>query len=282
MQIGIFAKTFAGVDPGTVLRKVADAGFSAAQYNLACSGLPSMPDDIPRGAADAIAAAAAEAGVAIAAVSGTYNMIHPDPAERERGHQRLEVLASACAAMGAPIITLCTGTRDPDDQWRGHRDNDAPDAWRDLLASLERAVRTAEAHDILLGVEPELANVVSSARKARQLLDQIASARVRIVLDAANLFDVEAPERQRAIFAEAIELLGADVAMAHAKDRSPTGDFVAAGKGVIDFPFLLSRLRMTGFAGPVVAHGSSAEEAPDVAAFLRRVVREAATSMPSR
>lgn len=280
MRPGIFAKTFAGADPAAVLAQVADAGFSAAQYNLACSGLPSMPDEIAAGAGKAVAAAAAQTGVDIAALSGTYNMIHPDPAERERGHRRLAVLASACAAMGAPMITLCTGTRDPDDQWRAHPDNGTPEAWRDLLASMERAMAIAEAHNVDLGIEPELANVVSSARKARLLLDQMASPRLKIVLDPANLFEVETLDRQRAILAEAIDILGGAIAMAHAKDRAADGTFVAAGKGVVDFPFFLDRLRTAGFAGPVVAHGLLAEEAPDVAAFLRRLLAE--TGHPAR
>jgi len=58
------------------------------QYNMACSGLPSMPEVIPEDVAEAVAAAAQASGIRLAAVSGTYNMIHPDPAVRERGHAR--------------------------------------------------------------------------------------------------------------------------------------------------------------------------------------------------
>jgi len=139
---------------------------------MACSGLPSMPDAIPDGVASAVGTAAAAAHVEIAALSGTYNMIHPDPAERARGHRRLAVLAAAAAALPTRLITLCTGTRDPVDQWRGHPDNLTPEAWRDLLAAMETAVAIAERHDVMLGIEPELANVVDSAQKARRLIDE--------------------------------------------------------------------------------------------------------------
>ncbi len=46
MQLGIFAKTFDGKSAGVVLPQVKAAGFSVAQYNLACSGLASMPDEV--------------------------------------------------------------------------------------------------------------------------------------------------------------------------------------------------------------------------------------------
>ena len=89
MRLGIFAKTFPGTQPAPVLADVAEAGFETAQYNLACSGLPPMPDAIPGHVAASIAAASAKSGVELCAVSGTYNMAHPDPAVRADGLRRL-------------------------------------------------------------------------------------------------------------------------------------------------------------------------------------------------
>ena len=43
MQVGVFAKTFEGNHPATVLAAIRDAGFSTVQYNMACSGLGSLP-----------------------------------------------------------------------------------------------------------------------------------------------------------------------------------------------------------------------------------------------
>lgn len=274
-QIGIFAKTFAGTDPRAVLGQAAQAGFPAAHFNMACSGLPAMPDAIAPDVAADVAAAAKAVGVEIVGLSGTWNMIHPDPKVRAAGLRRLEVLAAACGPMGAPLITLCTGTRDPDDQWRAHPDNTAQDAWRDLLASMEQAAAIAERHGVDLGIEPELANVVDSAPKARRLLDEMKSPRLKIVLDPANLFEVATEAKRRDVVELAIGLLGCDIAMAHAKDRDASGAFVAAGRGVIDFAHFLRQLRGSGFTGPIVAHGLSAEEAPGVAACLRRTVGEA-------
>ena len=62
MQLGIFAKTFPGNDPASVLGAVAGAGFAVAQYNMACSGLPSMPDAVPPEIAAAVRAASGAAG----------------------------------------------------------------------------------------------------------------------------------------------------------------------------------------------------------------------------
>jgi sugar phosphate isomerase/epimerase len=269
MRLGIFAKTFPGNDPKAVLSAAAAAGFGVVQYNMACSGLPAMPDRVPAGLVDVVRAASHETGVEIVAISGTYNMIHPDPAQRARGHARLKTLAAAASALSTRLITLCTGTRDLDDQWRSHPGNNAPDSWADLLESMEIAVAIADRYDVDLGIEPELANVVNSAEKARRVIDQIGSPRLKVVLDPANLFESDTLDAQRRIVAAAIDRLADRIVMGHAKDRAPDGGFTPAGKGILDYGHFLTRLKAAGFDGPIVTHGLAADEAAGVAAFLR-------------
>ncbi len=267
MQLGIFAKTFAGQDPTTVLNAAKNAGFSCVQYNMACSGLGPMPDSISADVNKAIKAASHD--VKIVAVSGTYNMISPLVLTRGFGMARLQVLAKACSAMGTKMITLCTGTRDTQDQWRHHPDNRSNEAWRDLCVEMAKALKMAEKNKVILGIEPELGNVVNSAAKARQLLDEMQSDNLKIVFDAANLFEVCSLDDQRHIVASSIDILAGDIVMAHAKDRNAQGGFTAAGKGVLDYEFYLHCLKAIDFQGPLVTHGLSTDEAPQVAHFLK-------------
>jgi sugar phosphate isomerase/epimerase len=269
MKLGIFAKTFEGTEPATVLNAVAAAGFTCAQYNMACSGLAPMPETITEAQARAVGEAALSSGVEIVAVSGTFNMIHPDPAVREAGLRRLATLADRCAGMSSALITLCTGTRDPIDQWKAHADNDTPEAWRDLLEAMGTAIEIAERYDVDLGIEPELANVVNSAEKAYRLIAALKSPRIKIVLDPANLFEVATLDEQRSIVSSAIDLLADRIVMAHAKDRNPDGRFATAVKGVLDYAHYLGRLKAIGFEGSLVTHGLSASEAAGAATFLK-------------
>jgi sugar phosphate isomerase/epimerase len=268
MRLGIFAKTFAGSDPVTVMAAAKAAGFATVQYNMACSGLAAMPDVIGPETGAAVAAAARQTGLGVAAVSGTYNMIHPDTRVRADGLARLEVLAAAATGMGTGLITLCTGTRDPRDQWTAHVDNDGPQAWADLATEMAKAIAVAERHNVFLGIEPELANVINSAVKARRLIDEMGSNRLVVVLDPANLFEAETIDRQRQIVSQAIDLLADRIVMGHAKDRLADGRFATAGTGVLDYPHYLKALRAIGFDGDLVTHGLAAAEAPAVARFL--------------
>ena len=275
MQLGIFAKTFPGKTAGEVLGAVKSAGFQSAQYNLACSGLPSMADEVPDTVIFEIAAAVKESDIHLVALSATWNMAHPVSSVRQEGLRQLRVMAPAARALNIPLITLCTGTRDAEDQWRHHPGNITPEAWADMRETMAQALSVAEQAGVSLGVEPELGNVVSSAAKARQLLGEMKSPHLKIVLDAANLFERESLGAQRAIVSQAAELLSGSIAMAHAKDRKPDGSFIAAGQGVLDYPHFLDALHNAGFDGPLVTHGLSADEAPGVAKFLSNLTQKA-------
>ncbi len=269
MQIGIFAKTFDGKTPDQVFASMRAAGYAHCQYNMACSGLAALPDEISGAVTEQFNLARNTHGVTVEALSATYNMIHPDEARRYRGAAHLDVLAQFAKAMNIPLLSLCTGSRDADDQWAHHPDNQSKEALRDLRMAMERAIAVAEAHDLLLGMEPEHGNVINSARAAEALINEMASPRLRIILDPANLIHDETGSEQHAIIGEAIDLLGEHMAMAHAKDRDAAGQVVAAGKGIVDFTYFLAHLKAIGFRGPLVTHGLKSEDAPEVYSFLK-------------
>jgi sugar phosphate isomerase/epimerase len=239
------------------------------QYNMACSGLSSLPLAVSEEDATAVREGSENTGVAIAAVSATYNMIHPDLAKREEGRRGFEAIASGAGRMGTRLLTLCTGTCDSHDQWKFHPDNSGAVAWDEMCKEFCRLLPIADKYDVILGVEPELANVVSSAERARELLDTLRNDRVRIVFDPANLFEVATREQQQFLIDSAIDLLGDSVALAHAKDRREDGSFATAGTGVLDYRHYLAALRRSGFEGTLVTHGFAAKEAPGVALFLK-------------
>lgn len=271
MQIGIFAKTFARPTLAETLDAVAARGIQCVQFNMACAGVPSLPDQIGPALAATIRRELAARGIAMAAVSGTFNVIHPDPEQRRAGMRRLRVLAAACRELGTELITLSTGTRDPANMWRRHPGNDTPAAWRDMIASLREMVQIAEEHAVTLAFEPEVSNVVDTAAKARRLLDEIGSARLKVVLDGANLFHAGELQKMRAILEEAFALLGGDIALAHAKDlrRDGAAGDAAAGTGQLDYDLYMALLRGAGYRGPLILHALAEAQVDSCVAFLR-------------
>lgn len=258
MRLGIFAKTFDRPDVTSCLQAVAGAGIPATQFNLSVAGQPTIPDaPVPDHILRDIRNAADQAGVALDAISGTFNAAHPDPAHRQMYLDRFRHLCAAAQALQIGIITLSSGSRNADDMWRWHPDNATPQAWADSRTTLQALATLAEDHRLTLAVEPEHSNVVATADQAIAMLDQVGSPALKLVYDAANLLDPEGYESDaaEAAISRDLALLGPHIALAHAKelvaDRAPA----APGEGLLPWTLILRALRQAGFDGTVVIHG---------------------------
>ena len=149
------------------------------------------------------------------------------------------MLIAGARGLGTSIITLCTGTRDPDDMWRAHPENDSRGVGRHAGVD-GRGLGGRQQHDVVLAFEPELANVVRDARAARRLLDELRSPHVRIVVDAANLIcpgEPQAPVPRRGLRpARRRSRPGA------CEGRPRRRDVVAAGRGTLDYEHYIELL----------------------------------------
>ena len=271
MQIGILSKVFVRPTVEAVFDAIAAAGLECVQFNPESAGLAPMPDEFPARLAERVRRAAAAQRIAIASVQGTFNMSHPDPEFRRQGLRRLQGIASVCGQLGTKVIAICIGTRDRENMWRHHPDNDSPGAWRDMTACVREGVEIARQAGVTLALEPEVSNVVDSPAKARRLLDEIGSPYLKVTLDAANLFHAGELSRMAEVLENAFDLVGRDIILAHAKDLSHDGEagHEAAGHGRLDYDLYLSLLHAHGFNGPLLLHALTESQVPGCVAFLR-------------
>lgn len=234
-----------------------------------------VPNEYAPELISSIAENAKKYGIDIVAVNGTFNMAHPDPAVRKDGLLRFEKLAKICKDIPCRMITLCTGSRTPDNMWVWHPDNETAEAWGDMTQVMREVIRIADENDVYLGIEPEASNVVNSAAKAKRLLDEMHSPRLEIIMDCANLFHKgEAyKENVRNIIGNAFDLLGDHVTLAHGKDinEGPGISFTCAGRGIVDFPYFFDKLEKIGYQGGMILHGIKHEE--DIAPCISTIKR---------
>lgn len=263
-------------DPAEVFAAAARDGYQGVQANLSSAGLDSLPAMISPGIALRFGEEARAKGIRIAALSGTYNMAHPDPKVRQASRIGFRNVVQAASEIGTAIVSLCTGSRDEYDQWRFHPDNSSTAAWRDLRSELDFALELAQESGVRLGIEPEPANVVCDARAARRILDEVASSHLGIVLDAANLLSPATLGLQQKLMNEATDLLGDSLLLAHAKDLDAFGRVVAPGEGAVDLLAFTKALRSVGYDDALIAHGFSADKAGVAARVIEHLIGESA------
>lgn len=173
------------------------------------------------------------------AVLGNYlNLAHPDEAviraslEKYYSHIRFASLLS-CGMVG-------TETGAPNAEYRYCPECRSEEALALFIRNLKPVVRCAEQFGVILAIEPVARHIVYNAKRARIVLDEVGSHNLQILFDPVNLLDLENVDHRDEVFAEAIELLGPDIAMVHFKDfvRVQEGyglKAVGAGTGEMDF-----------------------------------------------
>ena len=256
IPIGVFANHFRYSTIEEVFDAVKSHGVDLVEFCMSCLGLPETINYVDDSSLHRVKAAAEERGLKLYSLATYFNMIHPDPEQRKALMKHLAEHMRAANILGIKVISLCTGSRDPDSCWSYHPGNREPDAYEDLLASMNEALRLAEQHDLILGFEPEVNLVVDTTPKSRQLLDDMKSERLKVIFDGANLYHEGELAHQHRLLKEGIDSLGNDFIIVHAKDIAEDGHEgnMAAGKGKLDYPFYMGLLKAIDFPGPIILH----------------------------
>ena len=177
-----------------------------------------------------IAATYHDTGIAIHSIGVYANLIHPDPVERKANLDYFEAMMEVGANMG--VHTFITEA--------GHYyDAKVPapripleyqdEVWPQMVASAKQLDALAARYDAKVLFEPFYRGFLCSAKRLRMFLAEVNSPRIRALLDAANLIEVnDLPEM--------FQQLGPWIDCIHAKDRKlHTDRGVAAGKGDLDY-----------------------------------------------
>jgi sugar phosphate isomerase/epimerase len=250
-------------------------GLTAVQLSLDAPDPALLPEPLPEAEARRIAGAFRAAGVRVAAVSGTFNVLDPERARLRANLERFARLCDACAWLETRVVTACSGTRNPDSMWRPHPANQQPDAWEELLERTGRLAAAAERAGVVVAYEPETANVLDSTEQAQRLLELIGSPALGITFDPANFFYPQDLPRMREVLEEGFRRLGQRIALAHAKDVVPPPDgashcrYAPAGQGRLDYATYLRLLQESGYDNGLILHSLSEGEIPGCAAHIR-------------
>ena len=276
MQIGVFSRTYELSDLEETYRRMRGHGLSHTQFNLSNAGLPTLPAHVTDEDLARIQALSAAYGITLDALTGTFNMIDPDEVAREQGCRQFAEQCRIARELGIPIVSLCTGSKNPESKWKWHDDNLKDASWADLMRSTERVLKCAEDNHIILGVETEASNIINTAQRARKYLDTVGSPYLRIIMDGANLFRPEQVSDMQNVLTEAFALLGKDIVLAHAKDIALDQSiaFTAAGQGCLDYGTYLRLLKQTKYDGPLIMHSLSEQQIPDSKRFLEAMLRD--------
>lgn len=257
MEKGIFSKVFVQYPIVEAFTKVSNYGFSNVQFNFSNVGLPSLPPMVSEEVIDKVRKAVEVSGIFIPIISGTFNTLELDAEKRKSNMIGFRNVIESAKKLGIPYVSISTGSFDQENFWRAHQDNHTDNAWNLLFESLNEMLEVASKNEIVIVVEPEQANVVSSVEDTLRLMQHYQSPYLRVLFDAANIVTTADADQLKNKISYALKKLSDYIAIAHCKDcivSSEKIEFAPIGKGNLPINYYLEELKKY-YDGPVIMHG---------------------------
>jgi sugar phosphate isomerase/epimerase len=277
LRIGISTLGFSGHTNAALAKELAEAGFGTIQLFLTQTDsnfwkYNSRADVSSLTAARCreIAAPYRDAGIEIHSVGVYTNLIHPDAAELQANLAYFEAMMEIGGHMGVrTFINEAGHYHDPKSPAPGIPLEFQDEVWPRMVATGQRLAELAGKHDAKVLLEPFYRGFLASAKRLRLFVEAVNSPRVRVLLDPANLIELNDLDEMFQQLAPWIDCL-------HAKDRKlHTDRGVAAGKGDLDYKRFVTLAAQRTPAAPLILEYVGAKDYLDARAVLRSALQAA-------
>ncbi len=224
------------------IEEVKRLDFKCGHLALSKMGIPSSPESLTPGYAMTLRRIFDKNEVDVAVLGCYLNLADPDPARLSANTEKYLANIRFASHLGAGMVGTETGA--PNSEYKFCPECRTDEALHTFITNLRPVVGYAEKCGVLISIEPVAKHIVYDAKRARRVLDEIASPNLRIIFDPVNLLDRSNFEDRERIFAETMELLEKDIAMVHLKDFKVPSDggeliSVGCGQGEMDYTEIL-------------------------------------------
>ncbi|MDA3924868.1 MAG: sugar phosphate isomerase/epimerase [Kiritimatiellae bacterium] len=277
LKIGVSTLGFGGFSNAALAKELSGAGVGVIQLFLSqtdskfwkYNGRSDLSSLTPARCRE-IAAVYRDAGIDIHSIGVYTNLIHPDEGEIKANLAYFESMMEIGGHMGVRTFINEAGH---------YHDSEAPaprielafqdEVWPRMVTTGRKMAAMADKHDAKILLEPFYRGFLTSAKRVRLFVEEVNSPRVRVLLDPANLIELNDLDEMFQQLAPLVDCL-------HAKDRKLHIERgVAAGKGDLDYQrFVTLAARQTPEA-PMILEYVGADDYLAARAHLRQAMQKA-------
>lgn len=245
-MIGIRAHDVGKMPVRELAKEIAKRGFECVHLALqkAITDYDFSLGKLNPGIAKEIKKALTKENILISVLGCYINPVHPDEKVRREHLERFKEHIRFARDFGCSIVATETGSLNAD--WSYTPENNSPKAFGMIVESIDELVREAEKFGVIVCIEGVTTHTVSTPKIMKKVLDEINSNNLQVLFDPVNLLDAGNVNNQREMISEAFELFGDRIVVVHAKDfiiENQVKKSVPAGKGLLDYPFLIKLLK---------------------------------------
>lgn len=228
------------------IKEVHDLGFTCGHLALAkvIDEFPTTDEAMTPGLAMYIKKVFEKNDVDIAVLGCYLNLANPNKEQLAETVHRYMAHIRFASLLGCGVVGTETGA--PNEAYTFTPECHTDEALKIFIENVRPVVEYAEKMGVIFAIEPVYRHIVWNPERARKVLDEINSPNLQIIFDPVNLLDIPNYKDRDAIFEQAIDLLGEDIAMVHLKDfRVEDGKMysMGCGMGEMDYTRILKFMK---------------------------------------
>ena len=218
LQVGIFTGYFPYSLDETA-KKISGLGFNTVQLDLHFKDIDfSTPETITVDKAKQVRETFRDHDLPVCCVSGYTNIVHPDPAERERRLDQLKAIIRNARHFGSPYVISETGTFNTESDWVHHPKNKTEEGFADCREVIRELAQLAYDHGAVFLLETYVNNVVGSVEETVRMFAEVDHPGLGLLMDPTNYFEDHNIDKMDAVLKQIFDTLTDRVRISHAKD----------------------------------------------------------------
>ena len=222
MQTGIFTAYFPyGLDE--TARKIRGLGFNTVQLDMHFKDVDVSAGQLTKDKCVRIRETFRDHDLPICCISGYTNIIHPDPAERQRRLGSLKEILRHAQYLGSPYVISETGTYNTESDWVADPRNKTEEGFEECRKVIADLAQTAYDHGAVFLLETYVNNVVGSVEETVRMFAAVDHPGLGLLMDPTNYFESHNLDRMDAILGQVFDTLSDRIKIAHAKDVKRSG-----------------------------------------------------------
>ncbi|MBB3113562.1 sugar phosphate isomerase/epimerase [Paenibacillus phyllosphaerae] len=281
MKTGVLAHLFGCLPHRELARQIGAAGYNHVQLAVwkAISDVDSSaPGQLTAEAAQSVRDAFAAENVQVAILGCYLHMFDRNEEQRKVNIARFKELLRFAPDFGCGIVAFETGVNPGQD----YTDAD----WSVMRSTLAELAEEAGRYGVKVGLEAADRHLVGNAQQLDQMLREVGSPHIGVVLDPGNLMNETNFNNQDEVIDEAFRLLGSRIIACHAKDRlwSDNGQLLAtpAGFGQMNYDRYAKHLVDLGLDVPIIMEEAAISQMEQTRSFIEGKIRQAAEAQQSQ
>lgn len=215
-------------------------------------------------------------GISVGLIGAYFNPVHSDKQKVANCKAVFKDYLKYSSLLGCNIVGSETGSFN-DDKWTYHPLNRTEEALQTVVRTFTELADYAKSVGATVGMEGAAGHVCYDVKTLKRAVDAVNRDNVKVIFDIYNFLDESNHDRYLEILDEGLKTFAGKIAVFHIKDyvmQDGKVKQVPPGKGLFDYPAILSKIKAYDRNAVLVLEGTTGENIVPCTQFVKKVWEE--------